>query len=66
VQLVEHAQELQACASLWVINSQDADSTARFKDRRNVPFVFLADENLEEINLYGIYHMRHRRRVHWS
>jgi glutaredoxin-dependent peroxiredoxin len=57
--LVEHAPELQSRAAVWVINPQDAASTARFKEKRSAPFVFLADENLDVVNLYGIYHTRH-------
>ncbi len=46
-------------ATIWVINPQDIVSTARFKEKRSAPFTFLADENLEVINLYGIYHTQH-------
>ena len=63
-QLVEHAQELQQRAIVWVINPQDVVSTARFKERRSAPFTFLADENLEVVNLYGIYHMQHAEHGH--
>ncbi|MBI5031874.1 MAG: redoxin domain-containing protein [Chloroflexi bacterium] len=59
MQLVEHAQELQQRATVWVINPQDEISTGRFKEKRAAPFTFLADENLEVINLYGIYHTQH-------
>jgi glutaredoxin-dependent peroxiredoxin len=62
--LVEHAQELQTRATVWVINPQDAASTARFKEKRAAPFVFLADENLDVVNLYGIYHTRHAEHGH--
>jgi peroxiredoxin len=62
--LVEHAQELQTRAAIWVINPQDVVSTARFKEKRSAPFTFLADENLEVVNLYGIYHIRHAEHGH--
>jgi peroxiredoxin len=63
-QLVEYANELQQRATVWVINPQDIVSTARFKDKRTAPFKFLADENLEVINLYGIYHTQHEEHGH--
>ncbi len=56
---MEHAADLQARATLWVINPQDVASTARFKEKRRAPFVFLADEHLDVVNLYGIFHMQH-------
>ncbi len=62
--MVEHAQELQSRAAVWVINPQDVASTARFKEKRNAPFVFLADENLDVVNLYGIYHTQHAEHGH--
>ncbi|MBI5033037.1 MAG: redoxin domain-containing protein [Chloroflexi bacterium] len=58
-QLLEQALELQQRATVWIINPQDIASTARYKERRSGPFTFLADENLEVVNLYGIYHMQH-------
>lgn len=64
MQLVEHANELQSRATIWVINPQDIASTARFKEKRGAPFVFLADENLDVINQYGIYHMQHEEHGH--
>ncbi len=64
MELVEHAQELQQRASVWIINPQDIASTDRFKHKRSAPFTFLADENLEAVNLYGIYHMRHEDHGH--
>lgn len=63
-QLVEHAQELQQRATVWIINAQDVDSTVRFKEKRAAPFTFLADENLEVVNLYGIYHTQHEEHGH--
>lgn len=64
MQLVEHAQELRRRATVWVINPQDSASTARFKEKRGAPFTFLADENLDIVNLYGIYHTQHEEHGH--
>ncbi len=64
MQLVEHAQELQQRATVWVINPQDVASTARFKEKHGAPFTFLADENLAVVNLYGIYHTQHAEHGH--
>lgn len=57
MQLVERAGEFRA--TVWVINPQDIASTARFRAKRAAPFVFLADENLQVVHLYGIYHTVH-------
>ncbi|MBI3742069.1 MAG: redoxin domain-containing protein [Chloroflexi bacterium] len=56
---MEQAAELTARATLWVINPQSVADTARFKAKRAAPFVFLADEDLAVIHLYGIYHTVH-------
>ncbi len=58
-QLVEHSQELISRASVWIINPQSIEETKKFKDKRNAPFIFLSDENLDVIKLYGIYHKWH-------
>ena len=58
MQLVEHKSEFQARAIVWIINPQDVGETKKFKDKRAAPFVFLADENLDVVNVYGIYHVR--------
>jgi len=62
--LVEHQQEFENRASIWVINPQDVDATKRFKEKHNASFVFLADENLAVVNQYGIYHMVHEEHGH--
>ncbi len=58
-QLVEHSKELISHASVWIINPQNLDETKKFKEKRNAPFVFLSDENLDVIKLYGIYNKWH-------
>lgn len=62
--MVEHRHELELRAKVWIINPQDVVATKRFKEKRDAPFVFLADENLGVVNLYGIYHMVHEEHGH--
>ncbi len=62
--LVEQADEILSHATVWVINPQKAAETARFKEKRGAPFVFLADEDLRVVHLYGIYHMVHPEHGH--
>ena len=56
MQLVQHTEQLNERAQIWIVNPQDAESTARFKAKHAAPFVFLADENLAVIGQYEIYH----------
>ncbi len=64
MQLVEHLEDFQTRAIVWVINPQDIAATARFKEKRAAPIVFLADENLDVVNAYGIYHKQHEEHGH--
>ena len=64
MQLVEHAQELQQRAIVWVINPQDVASTVHLKEKRAAPFTFLADDNLDAVEIYGIYHTQHEDHGH--
>jgi peroxiredoxin len=57
--LVEHRREFENRESVWVINPQDVAATKRFKEKSGAPFVFLCDENLDVVNRYGVYHMKH-------
>jgi len=43
---------------------QDIAPTLHFKEKRAAPFTFLADENLEVVNLNGIYHTQHEEHGH--
>ncbi len=62
--MVEDAKELESRATVWIINPQDLAATKQFKEKRSAPFVFLADEDLDVIHLYGIYHTLHPEHGH--
>lgn len=62
--MVEHQKEFETRASVWIVNPQNIEETKKFKEKRSAPFVFLADENLAVVNLYGIYHMVHEEHGH--
>jgi peroxiredoxin len=57
--LVQHAEVLASRAQIWIVNPQDAESTARFKAKHRAPFLFLVDEELRVIKQYGVYHTLH-------
>jgi peroxiredoxin len=61
---VEQRHEFENRASIWIVNPQDTRATKRFKEKHRAPFAFLADENLDVVNLYGIYHIRYEEHGH--
>lgn len=62
--MVENAPALESRATFWIVNPQDRETTLQFKAKRQAPFVFLADPDLQSIHLYGVYHTIHAEHGH--